>query len=539
MALRDVLASFTVNVDSKGLDQAEKQFGKVMGAAQKFGAFLVAGFAGNAAVDFVRSQVDMADKLGDTSEALGIASDDLERWQYVAQMGGSSGEAMAKSMGFLNKALGAAEEGGKGALGVFAKLGVETKNADGSARELGDVLPDIVNNWNNLESQGEKTTAAMALFGKAGAELIPMLNAGGEAAADAIAEFEALGGATPAEFIKQSAEVNDQIDRMHFAMRKLSVQIVSYLLPSFKWLLSQTTKAISSFKKFEQETGFVRRGMMILAAGAVAFLIKKFYTLAKEAGTTAKALKSIFGIGPQGMLILAALAVLYVLFDDLFTLIEGGDSVIGELLDKFLGVGASTKYVQMLRDAWEDVRSSLADVGIDVGSVGEFLMKLGEVGVMAFAGMVQAIAGVVQMLAALVKGAIAAAKILGKVVSIDGDTKLSELDLSKEVGDLSGAGDSIMKGIGNIWGGNKTAFAGLSAFGKQPEGSVSVAPSAVPGAPPGWTAVPAGDTTVTQTNHVSNTFNGVGEKVEGAIDNAMNDVLKKQLKDAKAALKGK
>ncbi len=537
MALRDVLASFTVNVDSKGLDQAEKQFGKVMGAAQKFGAFLVAGFAGNAAVDFVRSQVDMADKLGDTSEALGIASDDLERWQYVAQMGGSSGEAMAKSMGFLNKALGAAEEGGKGALGVFAKLGVETKNADGSARELGDVLPDIVNKWNNLESQGEKTTAAMALFGKAGAELIPMLNAGGEAAADAISEFEALGGATPAEFIKQSAEVNDQIDRMRFAIKKLSMQVVSYLLPAFKWLLDRTTKAVARFREFEKATGFVRRGMMILAAGALAFLIVKFVQIAREAGTASKALKAIFGLGPQGMLILAALAILYVLFDDLFTLIEGGDSVIGELLDRFMGVGGATKYVQMLKDAWEDVRKSLADVGIDIGSVGDFLTKIGEVGIMAFAGMVQAIAGVVQMLAAMVKGAVAAAKILAKVVSIDGDTKLSDVDLSKEVGDLNGAGGSIMKGLSNIWGGNKTALAGLKTFSAQ--GAVNVAPSAVPGAPPGWTVAPPGDTTVTQTNHVSNTFNGVGEKVEGAIDNAMNDVLKKQLKDAKAALKGK
>lgn len=549
MAIRDVLASFKVNVDGEALDRFEKKAGKALDGLQKFGGYLIAGFAGNAVVDFVKSQLDMADALNDTSQKLGVASDDLERWQFVAQMSGSSAEGMAASLGFLNKAMGQAEEGSKEVVAAFAKLGVETKNADGSARELGDVLPDIVENWNKLESQGQKTTIAMKLFGKSGTQLIPMLNAGGEAASDLLAQFEELGGATPQAFIDKAAEVNDELDKQKRAVRMLGIQITSALLPAYRWLITHATQLITRFTKFAKETQFLHRMVKLLAIGGVGFLVLKLRDAAKEAKSAGALLKKLFGLGPKELLIVAALAVLYLLFDDLFTLLDGGQSVIGDTLDKFMGAGAAAEFADQLKTAWDEVRASLLEVGVDVGDLTSFFGKLGEVAIMAFAGITQAVTGVVQMVTSLVKLLISAVKTVAVLAKIDVAQMLKGKQKPGDVWDeLVSAGkttggdlDLLGKGFNNLGGGFAKVGQGVvGAFGADSSLAQSQRQDRnMPWAPVAQLPAAAQSTQparVDQQNRVEINLNGVGEKAGEVVETALDKVFKRQLKDAKGAL---
>jgi hypothetical protein len=70
---------------------------------------------------------------------------------------------------------------GKAASEAFQKLGVTIKNQDGTLRGSDAVLLDIANKFKTMTNPVEKTALAMKLFGRSGAELVPLLSKGGDA----------------------------------------------------------------------------------------------------------------------------------------------------------------------------------------------------------------------------------------------------------------------------------------------------------------------------------------------------------------------
>jgi hypothetical protein len=77
-------------------------------------------------------------------------------------------------------------ETGKGLAGVVADLGVSFVNTAGQTRPMYDVFLDIADAFVKMPDGVEKTNAAMTLFGRAGRDMIPVLNLGREGILQAI-----------------------------------------------------------------------------------------------------------------------------------------------------------------------------------------------------------------------------------------------------------------------------------------------------------------------------------------------------------------
>ena len=141
-AIRDLFVSVTTKVDASGLATLDK---KLDGAKDKFGkfaAFIAGGFIAKGVATFIKGQLDFADHLQDTSTKLGIATDDLERFGFVAQLSGSSAEEMYSSLNKMNKAIGDNSA-------AFGKLGISLKNSDGSAKSTKDVFTEVTERFRN------------------------------------------------------------------------------------------------------------------------------------------------------------------------------------------------------------------------------------------------------------------------------------------------------------------------------------------------------------------------------------------------------
>jgi hypothetical protein len=57
-------------------------------------------------------------------------------------------------------------------------LGVSVKDSDGTMRSNYEILGDLAEQFKNMPDGIGKATAAQQLFGKTGANLIPLLNSG-------------------------------------------------------------------------------------------------------------------------------------------------------------------------------------------------------------------------------------------------------------------------------------------------------------------------------------------------------------------------
>ena len=206
--LRELLASF--NVDTGQAVQSLKHLDVGIARAKQTLGALAEAFIGSAIVhglgEFIEGQIEAGSRVNDLSEKLGVGTEELQKFQLAAGLAGVNSESAAQALGFLNKNMGAALEGNKEAVETFAKMGVALKDGSGKVRELGDVIPEIADSFEKLESNQERTALAMKIFGKSGAALIPLLKEGSAKLVEMNRRFEELGGGMTEEFVKAADE---------------------------------------------------------------------------------------------------------------------------------------------------------------------------------------------------------------------------------------------------------------------------------------------------------------------------------------------
>jgi hypothetical protein len=130
----------------------------------------VAGAATAAVVGFVKTAVDQASALNDASQKLKINVDALQRYRFAMSQAGGSAQMMDRSISILNKTVGNALFGNKGAITAFDRLGLtaeklQTIGSDGALLQVMKAISQL--------PSAEQAAASMAVFGKGGQELLP------------------------------------------------------------------------------------------------------------------------------------------------------------------------------------------------------------------------------------------------------------------------------------------------------------------------------------------------------------------------------
>ena len=360
-ALRELVAYMGFDLEEGKLDRAEH---RIEGLKEKSELLTRALEAVGIALglreigEFIHSQIEMGSQVTHTAEVLGVTNDELQRFQYAANMADVGAEGAATALGFLNKAIGSVGEGNAEAAATFAKLHVELKNTDGSARPLSEVIGDVADGLAALPDHGAKTVAAMSLFGRSGRELIPLLNKGRAGIEGLYKEFDRLGGGLSEEFLHASEEAETATKNLNFTMKGLSSEIGVALLPTVAELAQDVAEGLVAFREWTKDTHLLRNALITL-------------------GVIAGILVITWGIlNIEILLVVAALALLALAVDDVIPFFEGGDSVLGRFLDRLYGVGKSKDIAKDLEDAWKKVSKAFGDLWDAVKELGPTLKDL-------------------------------------------------------------------------------------------------------------------------------------------------------------------
>ncbi len=232
-ALRVVLGADTAALE-KGLKDSRSSlasFGAAFatGMAAAAAAAVTAGVAISAALG--RTITDM-DKLNKTSQKLGIPVEQLSSLAYAADLADVSFEALSKGVGKLSKAMvEAAAKPTSEAANAFKALGVSVTDSSGKLKSSDVVMADIAEKFAGLKDGAGKTAVSMAIFGKAGADLIPLLNGGRDSLKEMNEEAKAFGAVVSTSGAKQAELFNDNLTRLGYAVKGVIVQTAEKLLP--------------------------------------------------------------------------------------------------------------------------------------------------------------------------------------------------------------------------------------------------------------------------------------------------------------------
>jgi lambda family phage tail tape measure protein len=205
-------------------------FNSLKGAVGGFAAAI----AGSAIVGglgaMVKSAVNLGDELGKMSARTGVAQGALIGLRNAAALSDVENEKLQAGLTRLNVAMVAAADGNAAAEAKFKRLGISVKNAAGEVRPTDQVFKDLGNRFKDMPNGAEKAAAAVSIFGKAGADLIPLLNGGREA-------MEAFNFELSDEFAARSELFNDTLTILGFKTEGFKLQLADALLPALQSIL--------------------------------------------------------------------------------------------------------------------------------------------------------------------------------------------------------------------------------------------------------------------------------------------------------------
>ena len=208
----------TLGLDSAQFSKGSAKAKKELNDFQKSAQFLKNALVGLIGVDLIgqfrelgRAALDSVGGLGEAAAQLGVTTDALQEFRFIAVQTGQSQEDLDLALGQLTKRLGAAADGAKKPTAALAKLGVVLKDSDGKVRGTDKVLLDIAGGLEKVATPAERAAIATDLFGKSGMKMLPFLEEGKTKLKGYIDEAHRLGVVIDEATIASADKIADEL----------------------------------------------------------------------------------------------------------------------------------------------------------------------------------------------------------------------------------------------------------------------------------------------------------------------------------------
>lgn len=369
-ALRVVLGADSAQLED-GFKKAQKSaddFGKGLALAAAAVGTAIAAMATALGIG-IKHTIDQADALGKTAQKIGVPVEELSKLRLAAELSGVGMDALSTSIGKLSKNMVEAAAKPFSEAGVaFRALGVSVTNADGTLKSASQVVQDVAGKFETMKDGAGKTAVAIALFGKAGKDMIPLLNAGRDGLKEAAHEAELFGIVIDSKTSKAAEAFNDNLTRLGKVKEGIVTILTAKMLPALQSLsdrLVQSAKdsdvvgrvssaLVTLFEGFARGVmlvsdnfGTLVKIMAVFIGAQVASTVitaglafVKFAASINAASLAMGIFEAIRGVSLKGILIIGGiLALVTGQFDNFRTSIEGVAGKVAALLPE--GVSAS------------------------------------------------------------------------------------------------------------------------------------------------------------------------------------------------------
>lgn len=242
-----------------GMDTAAFEDGakKASKGIESFGTQMKAVFAGvgleriveqlvSSVIHFTKATFENIDALGKQAQKVGVTVEEFSALNFAAQLADVSTESLSTALGKLSKNMADTAAGTGEAQKQFEALGIKVINADGTMRSVSAVLGDVADKFGKTTDGVNKTAAAIALFGKSGKELIPLLNDGSEGLREAADTAERMGLVISGPTFNAVQKFNDNLKILKLTAQGVANLVVAELVPAFvaitdQWVASAKT----------------------------------------------------------------------------------------------------------------------------------------------------------------------------------------------------------------------------------------------------------------------------------------------------------
>jgi hypothetical protein len=308
--------------------------------------------AGAATSAFLLSASDKAIELQKLSQSTNLSTDSLQQWQYAAEAVGASSAAVTSDLESLLKTMSSPIPGELNM--ELMMLGVSVHNASGQLRGADEVLKDVGDKLNKMSSARAVQWAERVGISN---DTLMLLKQGRQGLSELFEEAQLVGAIIPEDAINRGAELSKSIKTLKTVFQALGNSIALSFAPNLK-------KVVDNFKQFLiNNADFVRQGLGItidgvsrgfgrfwdifvkIKDGFVALLqpmqpfLKNMDAVKVVAGLVTGALAGFLALMAPAIIqfaaVGAAIAGVSLVIEDFITWLQGGESVIGDIVNAF------------------------------------------------------------------------------------------------------------------------------------------------------------------------------------------------------------
>lgn len=237
------------------LSAFERTTGKVGRSMTKAGAAMLGASAavGGSILAVGKSTADYAGDMYDMARGTGMGVEAFQKLAYAGRMSGVETEKLSASLVKFDRMVAEAAGGNKTYMQTFEDLGIKIKDSTGKLRQPNEIFEDVADIFHNTEDGIGKTALAVELFGKSGADLIPMLNDGKDGLKAFYAEAERLGLVLSDEAIAKGDAFSDQLEQIGLQIKGAKLQLGTALIPALSAAAKKISEVIDKITRWIQE----------------------------------------------------------------------------------------------------------------------------------------------------------------------------------------------------------------------------------------------------------------------------------------------
>lgn len=191
-----------------------------------------------------RAEAEAVDQTSKLASRLGMTYGELAGLAYAGELAGVSMDQIGAAATKADVAFVRASQGSRQAVAAFQAIGLSVADLEGlSAAERFDAIASAIA---ALPTEAQRAAAAVQIFGRAGAQLLPLFREGAGGIAAARAEAERLGLTLTNAQGQNIEEMNDSFTRVQKAISGIVQQVVAQLAPAITAISSQFIEFVGS-----------------------------------------------------------------------------------------------------------------------------------------------------------------------------------------------------------------------------------------------------------------------------------------------------
>lgn len=222
--------------------------------------------------EMAEQSIEYGAHLADMSQKYGVSAEALSQYGVAAKMSGTDLESVGNGLRHLDQAMVSSVNGNAEAKAAFAALGITVEDSHGHMKDATVVMDEVAEKFSETHDGAAKTAIAIALFGKTGADLIPMLDKGRDGMEEAKKMASDLGWTFTDETSSAARELEERMQLIGLATQGNARSFMTELMPA---LLDVSDAFMSSSHSGSMLEGIADLLGFSLKMLATAFLVVK------------------------------------------------------------------------------------------------------------------------------------------------------------------------------------------------------------------------------------------------------------------------